>query len=111
MFFSRFQPTLLLAIAGLSFGAHSAAAAEPLPYKVGVASVDITPDHPIRLNGFGFRRAESEGTYQKIFARALALEDGSGQVALLITVDMLGIPTDIFDEVARRLAKVGVEKD
>ena len=41
-------------------------------YLVGVASVDITPDYPIRLNGFGNRRAESEGVSQPIFAKALA---------------------------------------
>src|SRR5204863_390298 len=111
MFLPRFKLALLLALAGLSLGSESATAAEPLPYKVGVAGVDITPDHPIRLNGFGSRRAESEGTYQKIFAKALAIEDQNGQVAVLITVDVLGIPADIFDEVARRLAKAGVKKD
>ncbi|MCA9047231.1 MAG: hypothetical protein KDA89_00785, partial [Planctomycetaceae bacterium] len=30
-------------------------------YQVGVSTVDITPDYPIRLNGFGNRREESEG--------------------------------------------------
>jgi putative membrane-bound dehydrogenase-like protein len=88
-------------------------AAEPaLPYKVGVAAVDITPDHPIRLNGFGFRRAESEGVYQKIHAKALAIEDASGAPVVLMTVDVLGIPADIYDEVARRLEKkAGLKKD
>jgi hypothetical protein len=80
------------------------ASAEPLPYRVGVAKVDITPDHPIRLNGFGFRRTESEGVYQKLHARALAIEDGTKSPAVLMTVDVLGIPDNIFDEVARRLA-------
>lgn len=91
----------------------AAPAAEPvLPYKVGVAAVDITPDHPIRLNGFGFRRAESEGVYQKIHAKALAIEDASGGLVVLMTVDVLGIPADIYDQVAKRLAKkVGLKKD
>ena len=88
-------------------------AAEPtLPYKVGVASVDITPDHPIRLNGFGFRRAESEGVYQKIHAKALAIEDSGRSPVVIMTVDVLGIPADIYDEVARRLEKkAGLKKD
>jgi hypothetical protein len=38
--------------------ADAAPAAEPTTYKVGVAQVDVTPKHPVRLNGFGFRRAE-----------------------------------------------------
>ena len=63
---------VFLCLPSLAFGAEPA-----LPYTVGVAKVDITPDHPIRLNGFGGRRAESEGVYQKLHARALAIEDGS----------------------------------
>src|SRR5262245_45778297 len=98
---------LLLAVPG------AALAAEPAPaYKVGVAKVDITPDHPIRLNGFGFRRTESEGVYQKLHARALAIEDGSKSPVVLLTVDVLGIPADIHDELAKRLGKkAGLKKD
>lgn len=89
-----------------------AAAAQPeLPYTVGVAKVDITPDHPIRLNGFGFRRAESEGVYQKVWAKALAIDDGTNSPVVLMAVDVLGIPADIYDELARRLAKHGVRKE
>src|SRR5262249_56653231 len=69
-------------------------------YRVGVAQMDITPSHPIRLNGFGGRRAESEGVYQRIWARALAIEDESKEPALLMTVDVLGIPDDIRTELA-----------
>jgi putative membrane-bound dehydrogenase-like protein len=89
-----------------------ALAAEPaLPYKVGAAKVDITPDHAIRLNGFGSRRAESEGVYQKIHARALAIDDGKAPVVLL-AVDVLGVPADVYDELARRLEKkIGLKKE
>ena len=89
-----------------------APAAEPVSrYKAGVAKVDITPAHPIRLNGFGGRRAESEGTYQPIHARALALDD-SHQPAVLMAVDVLGIPADSYDELARRLEKrAGIKKE
>lgn len=85
--------------------AATSPAAEPLPYRAGVAAVDITPDHATRLNGFGFRRTESEGVYQKIHARALAIEDGTKSPAVLLTVDVLGIPADIYDELAKRLEK------
>lgn len=80
-------------------------------YRVGVAQVDITPSHPIRLNGFGFRRTESEGVYQRIWAKALAIEDESKEPALLITVDVLGIPDDIRMELARRLNKAGLKPE
>src|SRR5262245_43197456 len=80
-------------------------------YRVGVAQVDIPPSHPIRLNGFGGRRAESEGVYERIWARALAIEDESKEPALLMTVDVLGIPDDIRNELARRFAKAGLKSD
>ncbi|MCI0704406.1 MAG: neutral/alkaline non-lysosomal ceramidase N-terminal domain-containing protein, partial [Planctomycetia bacterium] len=84
----------------------------PLPYTVGVAKTNITPDHAIRLNGFGFRRTESEGVYQKIHARAIAIEDGSKSPVVLLTVDVLGIPANIFDELAKRLEKkAGLKKE
>src|SRR5262245_55886868 len=82
-------------------------------YRVGMARIDITPKHPVRLNGFGSRRTESEGVTQRIWASALAIDDGSKSPALLITVDILGIPSEIRDELARRLdaRKLGVTKE
>src|SRR5438105_15627766 len=82
----------------------SAAASEKSDWLVGLAKIDITPKTPIRLNGFGFRRTESDGVTQRIWARAVAFDDGAGDPALLIAVDTLGIPRDIRAEVARRLA-------
>ncbi|HTL29064.1 MAG TPA: neutral/alkaline non-lysosomal ceramidase N-terminal domain-containing protein, partial [Tepidisphaeraceae bacterium] len=74
--------------------------------KVGVASVDITPDSPIRLNGFGFRRSESEGVTHPIYAKALAISsDGDKSPAVLIAIDTLGIPGSITQEIADRLQK------
>jgi putative membrane-bound dehydrogenase-like protein len=72
-------------------------------YAVGVARVDITPAYPVRLSGFGFRRTESEGVTQRIWAKALAIDDG--EPAVLVTVDNLGIPADIVREVAGRLRR------
>ena len=39
----------------------------------GVAEIDITPDYPIRMTGYGGRKTESEGTEQRLKARALAI--------------------------------------
>src|SRR6476469_1800665 len=43
--------------------------------RVGVASVDVTPDYAVRLSGFGFRRTESEGVTHRIWAKAIAFAD------------------------------------
>ena len=72
-------------------------------YDVGVAVVDITPDYPIRLNGFGNRRKESAGVSQRIHARALAISQGDQPPLVLVTLDSLGIRNPMVNEVARRL--------
>jgi putative membrane-bound dehydrogenase-like protein len=98
----------LLLAAGPAFAADVAADT----YHVGVAEVDITPAHPIRQNGFGFRRAESEGVGHPIHARALAVRHADdADPAVLLTVDVLGIPAAIRTELERRLAKHGVKPD
>jgi len=70
---------------------------------VGIARIDITPDYPVRLNGFGFRRAESEGMTQKIWAKALVFADEKEGPAILIATDNLCVPDEITKEVASRL--------
>jgi putative membrane-bound dehydrogenase-like protein len=85
----------------------SAAPSDTLP--VGVARVDITPAYPIRLSGFGFRRTESEGVTQRIWAKALAI--GDKDPVVLIAVDNLVVSAELVAEVARRLEKQGVQRD
>jgi putative membrane-bound dehydrogenase-like protein len=72
--------------------------------KVGTARVDITPTYPVRLNGFGGRRTESEGVSQQIWAKALAIEDAQTGPALIVAIDNLGVPDYIHQELSRRLA-------
>jgi putative membrane-bound dehydrogenase-like protein len=84
-------------------GAVSNAQPSAPTYTVGVAKIDITPSYPVRLSGFGFRRAESEGITQRIWAKALVIDDG--EPAVLLTVDNLGVPASLVQEVAACLAK------
>ena len=78
-------------------------------WLAGAAKVDITPDYPVRLSGYGSRKTEFEGVEQHIFAKALALRVGDGPFAVVLTVDNCAVPGHMRDEVARRLkAKSGV---
>lgn len=72
-------------------------------YDVGVATVDVTPNYPIRLNGFGNRREESEGVSQRIYARAMAISAGEAPPLVLIALDSLGVRMTHVDEVAAQL--------
>lgn len=81
-------------------------------YDVGVGKIDITPAYPIRLNGFGSRREESEGITQRIWAKALAIGSDEAKPVVLITLDSLGVREAMVEEVARRLKeKAGIERD
>ena len=87
----------------------SAAAGPTAP--VAAARVDITPEGPIRLNGYLARDAESKGTMQKIWAKALAI-GGDDRVTVLVAVDNLGVPDAITAEVADRLGRrAGLARD
>ncbi|HUF63901.1 MAG TPA: PVC-type heme-binding CxxCH protein, partial [Verrucomicrobiales bacterium] len=80
--------------------------------ETGVARIDITPDYPVRLNGFGFRREESEGVQQRIWVKALAIGADEEGPLILLTVDNLGLPREMAEEVARRLkAKTGIARE
>ena len=81
-------------------------------YRVGVAKIDVTPDYPIRLNGFGNRRKESEGVTQRIWVKALTIGNDEKNSAILLTLDNLGIRLPMLDEVAARLKKkAGITRD
>ena len=74
-------------------------------YRVGVARVDVTPSYPIRLNGFGGRREESEGVGLQIWAKALAISQGDEPPLVLVTLDSLGVRLPMVDAVAAALKK------
>jgi hypothetical protein len=91
-------------LAGLS------AAGQTSTTMVGTARIDITPNYPIRLSGFGFRRKESEGVTHPIWAKALAIGAEGESPAILVTVDNLGVPDYMVCDLARRLkSKAGLD--
>jgi putative membrane-bound dehydrogenase-like protein len=84
-------------------------AADP-PLRAGVASIDLTPDYPVRLAGFGNRRDESVGVTQPIHAKALAIDDG-GAPFVLVVADLCGVPASVAEELAKRLKPAGVQRE
>ena len=77
--------------------------AQPTDWKVGLAAVDITPETPLPMAGYAARRQPFEAVEQPLFAKALALEDGAGKRALLITADILGFTAERSRNIADRL--------
>lgn len=76
------------------------------PINVGTASIDITPQFPVRLAGFAVRvKREADGTSQPLRAKALAFGNTYQNSAVIITADLIGISPRITDSVNARLSK------
>ncbi len=72
-------------------------------WKAGLARTNITPESPIWLAGFGSRTKPSEGVLHPIFVKALALQDDSNAISVLVTSDLLGFNRDMAAFVAREV--------
>ena len=57
--------------------------------KIGIASIDITPQHPVWLTGYGNRDHKSEGVYQSLIAGAISIAGDTDEV-LILTADLIG---------------------
>jgi len=74
------------------------------PLLVGTAIVDLTPDHPVPLAGYGDRLMQPMlGVHDPVFAKALWLETPETRVCLL-TADLIGAHDGIRQELLARLA-------
>ena len=83
-------------------GDRESAAPNP-SLSIGIAKVDITPEKPIRLSGYGNRREVSEGIDGHLWAKALAMGEGEEQV-LLVTLDLIGVPEWLTQKVSEELS-------
>ncbi len=81
-------------------------------WKAGFAKINITPHHSLWMAGYAARTHASEGTLLELHAKALALEDENGHRAVLVTTDLLGLPSAVSEVVARRVQqKYGLARD
>ncbi|HEV3486649.1 MAG TPA: neutral/alkaline non-lysosomal ceramidase N-terminal domain-containing protein [Vicinamibacterales bacterium] len=103
---------LLLCLAAGALGCASAgpARSSTSALQVGVGSIDITPEEPIRLTGYGNRTSLTSEVRQRLHAKALAFRDRRGRPSVLITADLIGVPLQVTEEVARRLSNAGIER-
>lgn len=74
-------------------------------FQAGVARVEITPEGPIWMAGYGDRTHPSEGAVHPLWAKALALQDARGGRVVIVTADVIGLPRSITDLVAARAQK------
>jgi neutral ceramidase len=89
-------PLVLGAILAIANGS-AATSQDAAPLRAGAAVADISPQQfPLNMPG-GFSANMAEGVHDALHARALVLDDGALQLALVV-VDNLGIAREVADE-------------
>ncbi len=81
----------------------AAVTAHAQEFKAGTGRSDITPTTPIRLAGYAGRTKVHENIDLPIFTKALALQDSSGAITLVVTADTIGTPRSFNDALAARI--------
>jgi len=71
-------------------------------YRVGLATIDVTPPVGIFLAGYAAREAPSDGIYERLRAVCVAVEEEGGEPLLMVTIEWLGF-YDRTDEARRRI--------
>jgi hypothetical protein len=83
------------------------------PLMGGAAAVDITPDLQwitVSLGGYGDRQGKpATGVHDRLFARALALQQGSQRFALL-SLDLLCVAPTMRDDLLHELADLHLDQ-
>lgn len=103
--------------------AADAVESDPLTMTpVGAAVVDITPNYPTRLSGYGSRKLETEEVAARIHARALViggafdawstdLEQVQQPFSVMLTVDSCGVPLEVTEAIFTKVkAKHAVKR-
>ncbi len=63
--------------------------------SMGVARLDITPNQPVRLAGYGSRKEMSTGIHDRLYVRVVAFEQGMKRL-VLVSTDNLGFYSGTF---------------
>ena len=74
-------------------------------WRAGTARVKITPEKLLWMTGFSARTRPAEGTLQDLWTKALALQDPSGERAVMLTADLCAVSREITDRVASQLER------
>ena len=74
-------------------------------WSAGVARVSITPGPGVWMGGYASRNRPAEGKLTDLWVKALALEDGTGSRALLVTADLIGMDRQLSLSIRNAISK------
>ena len=79
--------------------------------RAAIAEVNITPPVGVSMCGFAVRKGPSEGIHDELFARALVLDNGETQVAI-VGADVIGFAPDLVNRIRGLVERsVGISGD
>ncbi|MBM3749489.1 MAG: hypothetical protein FJW34_27335, partial [Acidobacteria bacterium] len=81
-------------------------AAQPGLLRAGAARLDITPaqDAALQMSGYAGRTEGHKGIHDNLYVRALVLDDGAAQVAM-VTCDLIGFPHALWEKTVGRVSR------
>ena len=79
----------------------------PAGLRAGFGKRDITPPPGVGMSSFSIDSRQAVGFRQRLFARAMVLEDGRGERLALVVVDLGQISLLLHREVAHRVLQAG----
>jgi hypothetical protein len=71
-------------------------------FFTGIARINITPEVPIRMSGYGGRDEPFSGIHDSIFATAIVLEMGDKKMAM-VSADVVGFSHDFVDQTLKSI--------
>jgi neutral ceramidase len=77
------------------FATLGLSATESGDWKAGVSKVVIRPSEPVWMAGYAGRSGPSDGVTVDLYARALALTDGNERRLVILTMDLIEIPSNL----------------
>src|SRR5215831_9896679 len=83
------------------------------PLRAGAARVDITPaaDAALPMGGYGSRTQGFRGIHDSIYVRAIVIDDGTTQAAL-VAWESLFVPDAVWEETSHRVAaETGIQPE
>jgi len=78
--------------------------AQKTPFSAGLAKVNITPEWPVPMSGYGDRKDPSKGVHDSLYVRATAFSDGTNK-AVIISAEMIGFSHAFWKEVTDSIEK------
>jgi len=101
----RTRTLRLLSFINILLAAAASVDAADATWRIGVAQEKITPHDLFWMGGFAARTRPAEGTLDDLWAKVLVLEAPDGGVALLVTLDLVGIPKWLYENLSGQLQR------